>query len=359
MADITAVQNTSTLNKYIKSQIDPIFRSSVVMGGLEAHGCITYGKKNSGKSLKWRPRVKRRSIKAADPNGVSITFQPTNTRMEVSLPWCSYNLGERVSKMDKLINQGDDVQYVNHVEDTIDGLSEDFREDFSSKIYIDGSATGSNDVHGFETMFSVNGLVTDGRVGDPDGTYAGKSTALGYLGGNWTGTFPSGRGKTHYHAWSPLVVDYNNDGFDATSHAWSGQWQQVLNFAVAHLGRLQKAKPDIALINTDMLIEAKDSLRASERFIATPKSKMTDAGFVTIMFENLEIADEYNVPDETGYLFSWKNIELKSMQNQLVELDDDHITASSVDIYAADFYGQFKFNAPSQFCKLAAISAES
>lgn len=355
--DITAVQNTSTLNRYIKSKVDPIFRKSVLMGGLKAHNRITYGPaKNSGLVLKWRPRIKRRQINATDPNAVSISFPATNTRMEVELPWISYNLGEKITKMTRLVNAGNDVQYVNHIEDVIKGLSEDFIDDFSTKLYTDGAATGSHDIHGFESMFSVNGLVSDGKVGNPNDTYAGKSTALGYLGGSWTGIWPSGTGRHQYHAWSPLVVDITNANFTGTSHTWAGQWQQVLNFGVAHLGRIQSMEPDIALINTDLMIEAKDSLRAAERFVATPKSKMTDVGFKTIMFENLEIATEYAVPTGVGYIFSWENIELKSMQKQLVALEDDHLIESSDDVYAADFFGQMVFNAPSQFCKLVAIS---
>lgn len=360
MADITAVQNTSTLNKYIKSKVDPIFTKSIFMAGLKAHNRISYGVTNSGKKLKWRPRVKRRTIKTASANAVDITFEPTNVRIPVELPWMSYNLGEKISKMDRLVNQGNDVQYVNHVQDVISGLSEDFIEDFASKIYEDASATGSEELHGLETMMSQSGAVADGFVGVCDGSYAGQSTVLGAIGGTWTtgagSVWPQGSGKREYGAWTPMIVDYTNSGFGGTAHTWADQWQDALGFAVGYLGTTQNQKPDICILNTQLLLDAKNSLREKERFVATSKSKLVDAGFTTLNFEGLELGDEYNVPAATGYVFSWENIELMSMQKQLVALDKDTVIRTSDDLYAADFYGQIKFQAPSLFAKLEAVS---
>ncbi len=356
MPDISAVSQTATLNRYLKSRIDPIYRKSIVMAGLRAHGRIALDVQG-GNELEWRPKIKRASIVASDPNAPNITFPSRNRRMKVTLPWKSYNLGEKITKFDRLKNKGSDVQYVKLQQEILDDLAEDFTDDFGAKFYADGSTAGSDDVHGMETLFSSSAVISGShKVGNPAGTYAGKSTVLGDLGGSWSGDWPDGAGKHEYYAWSPLEVDYTNTSFSASTHTWAGQWQEVLNFATSYLGHLQRAEPDLALLAVDLITAAKDSLRDGERFIATPKSKLTDVGFKTISFENMELASEYDVPTGVGYVFSWDSIELQSMQKQLIAFEDDHVIETSDDLYAADFYGQYLFNAPSQFCKLLAIT---
>ncbi len=354
--DASAVLTTSTLDDYMRIKVEPIFTSSVLMGGMKAHGRITYN--NVGKTMVWYPKIRRRKITAAGAYSVGIPFPSRNMKTVVSLPWVTYNLGEKITKFDRLANAGSEVAIVDLVDETVSGMADDFVVDFAEKLYVDGGAAGSEELHGFETWYSVSGLVTDSRVGDPNDTYATKSTALGALGGDWSGDWPLGTGDRDYHAWSPLVVDYLHT--DWTGDAlWANSWQEVLNYAVAYMGRLQKKTPDVALLNTDLLRQAKDSLREQERFIATSKSTLTDVGFRTIMFENLEIADEYAVPDDVGYLLSWDQLELKSMQSDLVNFDDDERIETSDRLYAADFYGQLQCLSPAFMGKLQGISAGS
>ncbi len=355
--DASAVLTTSTLDAYLKIKVEPIFTSSVLMGGMKSHGRVTYN--NSGKSLQWEPKIRRRTITAGGAYSVGIEFPSRNMKMIANLPWVTYNLGEKITKFDKLANRGAEVQLANLVDDVIEGMADDFMVDFSTKLYTDGGAAGSLDLHGFETWFGSTGsLISSSRLADPSDTYATKSTVLGALGGDWTGNFPIGSGDRDYHAWSPFIVDYNHADWTGDP-TWQNSWQEVLNYTMAYLGRLQKKTPDICLLNTDLFRQCKDSLRSQERFVVTTKSKLVDIGFKTVMFENLEIADEYNVPTDTGYIFSWDQLELKSMQDQLVAYDDDRRIETSDDLYAADFYGQLQCLAPSYFAKLTPISAGS
>lgn len=359
----SAVLETSTLNKWLKTKIDLLSRNSTLLSGLMANGRVSYGSKNSGKNLKWRPKIKRRTITAADPYNVQIEFPSRNMRMEAALSWVTYNLGEKVTKLDKLANRGSDVQYANLVQEVIDGIAEDFMVDFATKLYVDGGGTTSKDLMGFESMFSVSGTVSNSYVGNPNDTYAGKSTALGGLGGDWDGSpngWPAGSGDTEYCAWSPMVWDYTNTRWVTTDGLTSASWKQVvfplLNAATAYMGRLHKTGFDTCLINTDLLRQAKDSLRANERVVLTPKSKLVDLGFKTISYDGLEIADDYDVPDLTGYLFSWENIELHSMQDQLVAYERDKKIETSDDLYSADFYGQMRFESPALFGKIYPVT---
>ena len=154
---------------------------------------------------------------------------------------------------------------------------------------------------------------------------------------------PQGGAIVHFHARGlhdrPRCADRESDGWLVAEGA-----QQVAEGF------------DTCLINTDLLRQAKDSLRANERVVLTPKSKLVDLGFKTISYDGLEIADDYDVPDLTGYLFSWENIELHSMQDQLVAYERDKKIETSDDLYSADFYGQMRFESPALFGKIYSVT---
>ena len=358
----SAVLELSTLNNMLDVAVEPIFRRSVIFGGMKAHGCISYGAQNSGKRLEWKPRIRRRSIQAVDPYNVSISFPSRNLKMKVSLDWISYNLGDKVTHLDKLANRQGKWQQWNLVEDVVKTQGNDFVDDLATKIYTDGG-TYTQDLMGFESMFADDGLISGGYVGDPNDTYAGQDTDLGDLGGDWSGTFPAGSGDTDYCAWSPLDVDYqaavwaSSEG--ATAATWRYTWQLALNYGIAYLGRLQGVTPDICVLDTDLWRQAKDSLRTNERFVASSNTKLTQVGFKTWNWEGLEIAHEYSVPSGVGYMFPWDKLELHCMEDQLVAYERDHKIESLDDLYAAYFFGQMKFEAPSFFVKLEAITAGS
>jgi len=353
----SAQLDTSTLNNWLTEKVEPIFRKSVFMGGLKAHGRISY--KNSGKTLIWHPRVKRHKISAADAYNVAIAFPAFPRKIKAELEWVSYNLGEKLTKFDRLANAGGKVQLANLFGDMLTVMSEDFTDDLAEKAYSNGGAAGSLELMGMESMFAINGLIANSFLGDPNDTYAGHDTDLGAIGGDWTGTYPDGAGDAEYCAWSPFVFDINNSLYGGTTNTWADCWQQILNRVQAYMGRLQRFKPDIFLCDTDLLVQAGDSLLDKERFIATPSSKLVSSGFKTLMFNNLEVADEYACTPGAGYAFRWEDIELRSMQSQLVGYDNDHVIESSEDLKAIDFYGQMKFQTPARFAKVVGIAGGS
>ena len=358
----SAVLELSTLNNMLDVAVEPIFRKSVIFGGAKAHGRISYGAQNSGKRLEWKPRIRRRSIQAVDPYNVSISFPSRNLRMKATLDWISYNLGDKITHLDKLANRQGKWQQWNLVEEVIKTQATDFVDDLAEKIYTDGG-TNTQDLMGFESMTTVNGLISGGYVGDPNDDYADHATDLGDLGGSWTGTWPAGSGTTDYCAWSPLVEDYNASRWvsadGATSATWRHTWQMCMNHGMSYLGRLQKTTPDVCVLDTDLWRQAKDSLRANERFVASSDTKLTQVGFKTWNWEGLEIAHEYAVPSGVGYMFPWDALEIHCMEEQIVQYERDHKIESLDDLYAAYFFGQMRFETPAWLVKLAAISAGS
>lgn len=350
--------NTQVLNAYIRKQIEPVFRRSVLLAMLRSRGLISYN--NDGKNIVWFPRFRKRTITAGDGNPVSIQFPRTQVYKEATLPWRQYQMGESVTKFEKLVGQKKETAIFKIYETALKQMSKDFVDDFGPKLYGDGNATGSKDLHGFDSCLAVSGTVTNSLIGDPADTYAGLSTALGNYGGDWTpdsgGGFPTGTGDSIYHAWSPLVVDYTNTGWVAGTKTWPNTWQEVLGYALTYMTNIQNREPDILVLNAALLNQAKQSLESTQRFEITQSSDVTKLGFKTLMYENLEIVTEYGVPDAVGYLLSWDALELKSMQSQLVATETDFDIATSTDLIAMDAYCNLMIETPAWLGKVEAVT---
>lgn len=361
--DASAPITTSVLEAFTNKRVEPIFRKSVLMGALKSHGRISTN--HAGKTAcTWYPRFRRRTIEPGDGNPVSISFPETNVRRKAELLWRNYNLGASTTKFTRLVssgNSGAGAKLFNVVEELAAQLTDDFMEDFRLKLYLDGNLAGqTRDLMGLESIYSVNGLVTNSAVGDPNDSYAGHSTALGVT-GEWTPGagegFPIGQGDTEYHWWSPMVVDYRYSGFGGTTNAWDDQWQQACNYLITYLGLLQQKDVDLLLLHPELLRKAKDSMIGIQTFEVTQNSSLTKLGHKTLQYNGIEMATEYGVPSDVGYALNFEQMELRSLQNGLLgTMNDEDITIAS-QLKALDFYGQFIMWAPSFFGKLQPISA--
>ena len=288
--DASAPITTSVLEAYTNKRVEPIYRSSVLMGALKSHDRLTFNK--AGKNAcNWKPKFRRRKIQAGDGNPVSISFPETNVRREAKLDWKNYNMGASYTKFTRLVSSGDAGMggtLFNIIEELAGEMTDDFMEDFRLKLYADGNAAGSKDIHGLESIFSYNGLLTGSKVGDPNDTYAGHTTNLGVT-GEWDpdsvgDIWPIGTGETEYHWWSPMIVDYQNTGFAGSSNTWKLQWQQALNYLTTYLGVLQKKDVDLILLHPELKRIAQDSLIGLHTFEVTQNSPLTKLGHKTLQY---------------------------------------------------------------------------
>lgn len=347
----------SALNEYIKKKIEPINRKSMFHAGMTSNNRLTYN--HDGMQVEWRPRFRRRLINVGGGNVANRSFPQTVVRTKVYLPWRVYDLGESLTKFARLATQGKSG-WVNLAKNMIDELTDDFITDFGTKYYVDGNATATaKELHGLESWFSVSSTVTNSPVGNPNDTYAGKSTALGVT-GSWTAEtgqgWPTGTGYTEYCWWSPLVVDYNNAAFHGTSANWWYQWQEAINYGTTFLMTLQSRTPDIWILSPRLLSQAKASLQNNQRF-TTADSGLVKLGHKVVEYEGMQIGTEYGVPEAVGYGLSWQDLELRSMQSQLIAYKEDHDIKTSQDLYALDAYCNLVCEAPSFTVKLQGISA--
>lgn len=351
----SSVLTTTTLVKYLKKKVEPIYRRSVFMGGLKEHGCQSFGAVNSGEWMEWRPVVSRAKLVAQDPYNVQTSFPSRNRRIKLTLPWRVYGLGEKIVKFDRLANRGNDVQFVKLVDDCVKQMASDFVEDFREKLYVDGSASAtSQDIHGLQSCTGGSELVTSGYVADPDDSYAGKTTDLGDQGGTWSGTWPDGTGSTEYHCMSPIMVDVNNSGF--TGDTWSENWQEALNFLLLYMGRLNNRDPDAVILNTEWMRQAMDSLATNDRFLVDGNTRTSNLGHKAILYKGIELYHEYACPSDMGFAFNWDNLELRSMQDELIGTEGDFEIDSSDQLKKLDFYGNLQIWLPGQLGVLKEVS---
>lgn len=368
MAHIEADARTyiSVIEEQIRKKVEPIFRKHVLMGALKKRGRISYN--HSSHTMIWRPRVKRRSITPGVGNVPEAQFPRTVTKIKCELPWRSYWMGESTTKFEELASQNRETAMFRIVDDAVSEMSDDFAENFNDELFIDGNLAGNTErIHGLESLYSVNGLVNHGSSGNGvvglcNDTYAGHATAYGDLGGDWTPDtdkeYPTGSGDHHWHAWSPLVVDYNNTNLGGSTANWPNQWQRAIRFATSYGQTLQRAKYDVLLLETELLRTAKDSLENTQRSLitSTAGTELNQIGFQTLEFEGLEMTDSYGVPDAVGYFINFDKLELRSMQKQLVMPEKDWDITTSQKLFKLDAYLNMVMWAPSFFAKLQGIS---
>jgi len=350
--DASPIVTARAINAYIREKIGPPMRKRYLLRESESRGRWTMDK--HGEEIEWRPTFKRRSATAMDVNPTAFSFPSVNRERKAHLPWRAYGHSESINKFDRLATTGEGA-FFKKVEDKAQQLLGEFMETLCDEMYGDGNATGSKAWHGLESMFAVNGCISGVPVGDPNDVYASLYTNLQYYGGSWTGTYPTGTGTTDYHAWSPLVVDWSNESFGTGTNVWDANWQEACNYLLTYMGILNKQKPDVLLMNAELMRLAKDSLIAAQTLEVTQNKAKTNLG-TELGYNGIDFVDEYGVPEDTCYAITFDELELWSMQDQLIHTANDNDISTSQDLIALDSYSQWIFRRPSAFGKLAAIT---
>lgn len=347
--------SVDTLSTYLNHKVEPIFAKDVLMGGLKANGRITYGE--SGVNMDWGVRYKRREITAADGYDATQDTPRTVVRRRAVLPWRRFRLGESITKFERLANRGQARLY-----DIVGGLTEevvdDFIVSFRRQFFKDGNATGSKDLHGFESFFSYSSTVTNNaRLGNPNDSYAGMSTALGNYGGSWSpdvgGGWPTTGGTNatsrEYCFWSPMILNAKSASWTATTKTFPNTWQECLRYAMSFIQMLQDTPFDMVLMNPTRLLEAKQSLESVQRFELTQNSPLTEVGFRTLAWEGLELMDQPHVPTGAVYMFPWDKLTLRCMGDKFVDVETDTDPSDSTEMYFFDAFCNLQVDSPA-FC---------
>jgi len=345
------------LSLYIEKAIEPFMRKSVILDMCKERGGIVYNQ--GGPDFAWLPRFRRRRI-TAGTGYPRLTFPNTPVKRKASLTYREFHLGESVPLMAQLATQNSALNVDNQIQNITEEITGDFMADLPTKFYADGHAAGSMDIHGFESFYANGGALANSPVADPDDSYAGLNTGLGYYNGDWTadsgGSWPTGSGDTSYGAWSPMVVDYNNTLLGGTTANWANQWQAAIRYATMYNELLTSETPDVLLLNPALLMSAKNSLDAGQQVLITDTAKDADVGYKALKFEGLKVVTEYGPMDSVGYFINFDHLSLRCMTSKLVELRTDSDIVTLSDLHALYSVLNMQFESPAWFPKLAAIS---
>ena len=376
---------TSTINAFLKEVAEPIYRKSILVGLLKNRKRIKFNQ--DGPAIVWPVRYYRQKPRNIAGPVTATQFPNIAPEVQCTVPMAGYDMGRSITKAEKLVNKGE-ARIYNLVQRAIEQVGSDFLEYMRLYMWGDGTITG-NDVMGVMSMFgasstpSADGVynnpgtysllspasgATNWPVASPSQTYAGQSTALGSKVNDWVGptaeAFPHGTFSPGYNFFSPMIWDYNSSSFTPNSqvsttltHDWNSQWQQVVNDAFTYLTLLQRDKPDMLVLDANLLSRAQNSTIAQQRFIVSSASESKSLGFDTLEYNGYEFATEYGVPPGCGVILTFDKMKMFSWQDDWMERSEDKDPQTSEDLYKVDAYWQMQFESPANFALLAPISA--
>jgi hypothetical protein len=382
----TRVQ-TSTLNAWLKEKEEPILRANPLMAMMRHRGLIKYKAGEIGKALNWDVPYIRRKLREIGGNTTDRAFVATNTKLHAQIDWTGYDMTEKISKLERLVNSNSATQISNLVKSTMLELMDDFGVDLGLKMWNDGTITGSGmygvmSLHGASSTLSADecynqlGSYTELSPVDANDwwncqptsarTYAGLSTTLGNKVNRWSGAddvaYPAGQFPEGYMFWTELIGNYNSTYFTPTgsssTHSWDTQWQQAFNAIDTYQTKLMKEPVDTWILDADLMMRAKNSLIDNQRFVVSDSSEMRSLGFKDLEYNGWSLLTGYGVPDGMAQGFTWSKMELRLLQSQLVERTEDHDIRTSDDLFLLDSYHQMLFRSPRYFpCLVPATAA--
>jgi hypothetical protein len=299
--------------------------------------------------MDWKVRYKRAPLQGyADTD--TLTFSRRDRWKTAQLEWRGYATTDSVTKAEKLRNKNTEA-IVKIFDGMAKRLLEDIEDQFGDELYVNGGAAGnSKRIHGFES-FTAGSVSSGNLIATPNATYAGLVTNLGNYGGSWTGTWPTGSGDAHYDFWAPLLVDYTNTGWAASTKTWQNTCVEAMRFGLikARKNKSRKGTVDLILLNDDLLRQWLAQQDTKERIVIDRGRKSGNeqtSGFEDVQnFDGAMITTEYGIPSNIGYGFNVDQMELRSLQSQLfVPEGPDFDISSQSWRFSIDMFGNLTIN---------------
>lgn len=361
--DPTPRVDTGTITEWLADNSEPLFRNSLGLAVLRKNGGIAYNQK--GKSFEWGIYHDRARASAYDPySDQPATFARRNQIATAELPIRALRMAESVLEIEK-IQAGGSGSRMKYVLNRLERLHKDFMEDIPAHMWADGNATGSNDLHGYDTLFgTTSAAVSDGYVGNVAGDYAGHSMAYGVFGGGWTApsssAFPfvgtASECDYNYHNWTPFHVDTTNALWSGTTDTWAACWKEQLRFMFGHMANLNKQRPDIVVVSEKMLQDAKGSLESNERFDVNTNTLAAKMGFNTVSYEGIEIVSDFYCPDGQGIALTYDKMKFLCATGQLITTNEEFDIDNDTDKMKLKLYGNLQFVEPCAFGLLSSLT---
>lgn len=352
MSEWARIVNT-TIHQYVRDVEVNVLRNRKLLAMLKERGRITFN--HAGDLMDWKVRFKRAPMQGFIDSD-TLTFSRRDRWKTAQLGWRGYAATDSMTKMERLQNKNVEA-IVKVYSEIASHLMEDMEDQFGDEFYIDGNAAGnSKRIHGIESFMGNSGAAVNGFIGTPSDTYSVLTTGLGDYGGAWSTsggvtTWPTGTGDAHYDFWSPLIVDYTDTAWSASTKTWPNTCIEAMRYGIVK-GKKNKSKRgmlDLILLNDELYRQFEQANEGKERLVikrGDKKGSLYSLGFEDVInFDGVDVSYEYGVPSNVGYGWCMDAMELCSLQGQLFvpEGPDFDIAAQSWR-FSIDFFGNLKFN---------------
>lgn len=347
---------STTHQQYSKKLTDAVMRARKILKLLDARGRISMN--NSGEFMDWRVPYREAPLEPfEDLEAATISRQDRYKKAE--LPWRALRNTDALGYLEKIKNKGESA-IINYYEKMTPELMKDAQQQFQDQFWASGSG---QTWHGIESMMTNSGAAT-AYVATNSGTYAGLSTVLGTYGGSWDGgsaNWPQGKGDVAYDFWTPMIVDYTDTSWNATTKTWPNTCQEAISFAITNQGRNRDSEMDMVLLERRMYADLKDNLRTKEQLQIMKDSGPSGAwavGFQEVInLDGIDVTPEYGIAASTGYGVSIDQIELKSLQEELFKVDGPTYHQQTMAyLLMIIMAGNFKFTSPRYFTKFLNVT---
>lgn len=366
MSNWAGLVNT-TMKKYFKGEIVAVLRKRLLLSMLEQRGQISFNASGAGDGvaddMQWQVRYLQNDLQGFDDSSVLI-FSAVNRHKRAVLPWRGYAMPEGMHEIDRMKNRGPEA-LVNIWDTKAKDMMSDISEKLGPEMYVDGNAAGNSlKLHGIESFMSVSGALASQKVGNPNDTYAGLSTALAGYGGSWdsSAVWPDGTGSATYDFWSPIVVDYTNALWPQATKTWDNTAVDAMRYGLMAARRNDDKDNMIEIVihEREMYRKFVTLFQTEERLPIQPgdNTGMRKLGFKDIInFDGTDVTWEFGCPGGVGYGWCMNALEMICLNEELIDVKGPDLDpASQVWRFWATMVLNLKFRTIRNFLKFKAIS---
>jgi hypothetical protein len=367
----------TTIVNHLREEELTTFRKFKVFSMLESSGNVLMNQ--SGRGMDWNVRFRNAPV-TGNTGDTPRTFARINMWKRPELSWRGFTTTDAIYRREMLENRGQQA-LVDVASKMAERLKESLEQHLSYQPYVDGNASGrENDFHGMESFLGYDGTVdesvsgvgtkraggsADDRFGYPDDTYATLSTRLGFYGGgriqSTTGQWPNVPVDPEYDFYSPVIVNYNSNKFNAAgTTTWRANCVFAMREGIHQCKRndTKESQIDMVVLDRSMYIQFLNSYRAEERIVVSKETGLKALGFSdSVSLDGVDITSEYAVPRGKGYGISIGNMELRCLESQLFVGEGPFFDEETQSYrYACSTLGNFRFRSPRNFFLLAPVT---
>ncbi len=330
---LTARKMQTTLPMILPEVQDACTRRYQMLALLMAKGLVKFN--DYGVGINWKTKYRHHKIQGSNGENTR-NYSQQNMWQTAYLDWRGYEVTDTISKKEIKQNRGS-AALIRVFDELEQNMRASLENQLGPQFYNDGYDEAHPDYwHGLLSLFRQNGQTLGpnntprarndaDKVIVPYGTYGELSVALGDAGGaqhdesvNW----PEGTADTQYDFWSPLMLQWDKDGFAGSTPG--EKFKNALRYGFTHAGRNSDAKGAISQAWTDRtnMIDLKTFYENKQTIEVTSGTELFQLGFKDVLvIDGVEVSTENAMPKGFGFAVPIENVELRCLDEQLFDMD--------------------------------------